>query len=59
MAGIELQRRIRFDRQQLPMIFVSGHYDDEIRRKGLEGSAIAFLISRSTPVICWQELIEA
>jgi FixJ family two-component response regulator len=43
MDGIELQRRIRLDRPQLPVIFISAHGDDETRRRALNGGAIAFL----------------
>jgi FixJ family two-component response regulator len=43
MDGIELQRRIRLDRPKLPVIFISGHNDDEIRRKALDGGAVDFL----------------
>lgn len=49
MDGIELRRRMRFDRPQLPVIFISGHYDDEIRRKALEGGAIAFMYKPFDP----------
>jgi FixJ family two-component response regulator len=41
--GIELQRRVRLDRPMLPVIFVSGHDDDEIRRQALDGGAIDFM----------------
>jgi FixJ family two-component response regulator len=49
MNGIELQRRVRFDRPQLPVIFISGHYDEEIRRKALEGGAFAFMYKPFDP----------
>ena len=41
--GLELQRRMRVDRPQLPVIFISGHQDDAIRRKALEDGAFAFM----------------
>jgi FixJ family two-component response regulator len=43
MDGIELQRRIRLERPQLPVIFISAHYDDETRQRALDGGAVAFL----------------
>ncbi len=43
MDGIELQRRIRSDRPELPVIFITGHYDDDVKRKAVEGGAFAFL----------------
>jgi FixJ family two-component response regulator len=43
MDGIELQRRIRLHRPKLPVIFISGHNDDETRQKAFDGGAIDFL----------------
>ena len=43
MGGIELQRRIRVLRPELPVIFISAHNDDEIRRRALDEGAIRFL----------------
>src|SRR5580704_700054 len=43
MDGIELQRRIRLERPQLPIIFISAHYDDEARQRALDAGAVAFL----------------
>jgi FixJ family two-component response regulator len=43
MDGIELQRRIRLERPKLPVIFISAHYDDEIRQRALRGGAIEFM----------------
>ena len=43
MDGIELQRRVRLERPQLPIIFISAHYDDETRQRGLDRGAVAFL----------------
>jgi FixJ family two-component response regulator len=43
MDGIELQRRIRIDYPKLPVIFISAHVNDEVRRRALEGGAIAFM----------------
>ena len=43
MDGIELQRRIRLDRPELPVIFISAHQDDEARERAMGDGAIRFL----------------
>jgi FixJ family two-component response regulator len=43
MDGIELQLRVRSRRPELPLIFISGHFDDDIRRKALAGGAFALI----------------
>jgi FixJ family two-component response regulator len=43
MDGVELQRRVRLDRPQLPVIFISAHYNDETRQRALDGGAVEFL----------------
>ena len=43
MDGIELQRRIRLERPELPVIFISAHQDDEARERALDEGAIRFL----------------
>jgi FixJ family two-component response regulator len=43
MDGIELQRRIRLERPDLPIIFISAHNHAEIRQKALDGGAVDFL----------------
>src|SRR5579872_3395342 len=43
MDGIELQLRVRSERPELPLIFVSGHFNDEIRSKALAGGAFALI----------------
>lgn len=44
MDGTELQRRIRLERRQLPVIFISAHDDDNVRRQALHDGAVAFLV---------------
>jgi FixJ family two-component response regulator len=44
MDGIELQRRIRLERPDLPIIFISAHNHAEIRQKALDDGAIDFLL---------------
>jgi FixJ family two-component response regulator len=41
--GLELQRRVRFERPELPVIFVSAHYDAETRSRAMGQGAAAFL----------------
>jgi FixJ family two-component response regulator len=43
MDGIELQRRVRLKGPELPVIFISAHYDEETRQRALDGGAVAFL----------------
>ncbi|WP_158790319.1 response regulator [Granulicella sp. L60] len=43
MDGIELQRRVRLRRPDLPVIFISAQYDEKSRQRALEGGAICFL----------------
>ena len=50
MDGLELQRRVRFERPQLPVIFISGHRDDEVERKALEEGAVAFMSKPFDPI---------
>jgi len=44
MDGTELQRRIRQERRQLPVIFITAHDDDDVRRQALRDGAVAFLV---------------
>jgi FixJ family two-component response regulator len=43
MDGTELQRRIRRERRQLPVIFITAHDDDDVRRQAMRDGAAAFL----------------
>ena len=43
MGGIELQRRVRLECPKLPVIFISAHFDDEIRQRALDGGAVDFM----------------
>jgi len=43
MDGIEFQRRVRLDRPDLPVIFISAHHDDEARQRALDEGAVRFL----------------
>jgi FixJ family two-component response regulator len=44
MDGTELQRQIRRQRRQLPIIFITAHDDDDVRRQALRDGAVAFLV---------------
>jgi len=44
MDGTELQRRIRLERHQLPVILITAHDDDDVRRQALRDGAVAFLV---------------
>jgi FixJ family two-component response regulator len=44
MDGTELQRRIRGERRQVPVILITAHDDDDIRRQALRDGAVAFLV---------------
>lgn len=44
MDGTELQRRIRVERRQLPVILITAHDDDDVRRQALRDGAVAFLV---------------
>jgi FixJ family two-component response regulator len=43
MNGIELQRRIRLERPELPVIFISGYGDEKTRTRALDDGAVGFL----------------
>ncbi len=43
MDGIEVQRRVRLERPDLPVIFISGRYSAETRQKALDEGALEFL----------------
>jgi FixJ family two-component response regulator len=42
--GLELQRRARRDRPGVPIIFITAHDDDDVRRRALKDGAFAFLV---------------
>jgi len=42
--GTELQRRIRRERRQLPVIIITAHDDDDVRQQALRDGAVAFLV---------------
>jgi len=43
MSGPELQSRIRENHCAVPVIFVTGHADEELRSRAIRDGAIAFL----------------
>jgi FixJ family two-component response regulator len=42
--GLELQRRVRRERPNLPVIFITAHDDDDIRQQALQDGAVAFMV---------------
>lgn len=44
MDGPALQRRIRRERGGLPVILITAHDDDDVRRQALRDGAVAFLV---------------
>jgi two-component system response regulator FixJ len=44
LHGLELQRRIRQDRAQMPVIFITAHDEDDIRREALRDGAVDFMV---------------
>jgi FixJ family two-component response regulator len=43
MDGLELQRRVRFERPALPVIFITAHNNSEVRCRALADGAMEFL----------------
>jgi FixJ family two-component response regulator len=42
--GIELQRRIRQQSPNMPVLFITAHDDDDLRQQALRGGAVAFMV---------------
>src|SRR5262245_51098490 len=42
--GTELQRRVRRERRQMPVILITAHDDNDVRRQALRDGAVAFLV---------------
>jgi len=43
MSGFELQNHLNSTRSRIPVIFITAHADEGLRRRALKGGAIAFL----------------
>ncbi len=43
MSGIELQRKLKSDAIELPVILLSGHASEEVRENGVANGALGFL----------------
>lgn len=41
--GLELQRRVKRNWPELPIILMTAHYDSEVKRRAIEGGAVGFL----------------
>lgn len=44
MSGTALQQRIRQEIGQLPVIFITAHDDEDVRRRARRDGAVAFLV---------------
>ena len=44
MDGTQLQRHIRGERRQLPVIIITAHDEDDLRQQALRDGALAFLV---------------
>jgi FixJ family two-component response regulator len=43
MDGLDLQRRIRLERPELPIIFITAHHDDRVEQRAFaQGAAFFF-----------------
>jgi FixJ family two-component response regulator len=42
MSGVDLQRRLAASDPDLPIVVITGHGDDEVRRQMLDAGAVAF-----------------
>jgi FixJ family two-component response regulator len=43
MNGLDLQRRVRLERPELPVIFITAHYDDKIEQCAIAQGAAFFV----------------
>jgi FixJ family two-component response regulator len=43
MDGLELQRRVRLVRPGLPIIFITGHHDDDVEQRAIAEGATFFI----------------
>jgi FixJ family two-component response regulator len=43
ICGLELQRRVRLTRPELPIIFITGHHEDDVEQRALAEGAAFFI----------------
>lgn len=43
MGGLDLQRCVRLERPELPVIFITGHHEDEVEQRALAEGAAFFV----------------
>jgi FixJ family two-component response regulator len=43
VGGLDLQRYVRLKRPELPVIFITGHHDDEVERRAFAQGAAFFI----------------
>ncbi len=55
MDGLDLQRRVRQARPELPIIFISAHHEDEVERRALAEGAAFFIHKPFMPGNCFEQ----
>lgn len=43
ISGMELQQRLNSTDSDLPIVFVTGHWDNDVRGRAMDAGALAFL----------------
>ncbi len=43
LSGLDLQRRLRDEKQAIPIVFITAHADEPVREQALRAGAVAFL----------------
>ena len=50
MTGHDLQRELKLRRQEIPLIFITAHRDETLRRRALEQGAVGCSSHSATPI---------
>jgi FixJ family two-component response regulator len=59
LSGLELQRRIRDERAEMPIIFITGHCDIPMTVEAMKGGAIEFLTKPVAPEVLLEAIESA
>ena len=54
MDGLDLQRCVRLERPHLPVIFITGHRDDEVERCAFAQGAAFLFVNHLMPRSCFE-----
>jgi FixJ family two-component response regulator len=54
MDGLDLQRCVRLERPDLPVIFITGHHDDEVERSAFAQGAAFLFVNHLMPRSCFE-----